>query len=278
MEPMEIKVIHDDGIYLIDKFCSDVNTADMEQQCAFNDMTINGSKLCRTGSLQGDQMIQTDKNGKQHKVTPCLRCPSIENCIVYDWSPIVAQIRDKIFNNFGIRSNLAKIQKYNDGNAIIASHSDKIIDLNDKIPIFVVRFGVDRTCVFTNKVNKQKINVNVGHGSLLMIKYDANLIWTHSIVKDDTPEISYSIIFRNVVTYHHPHGYIYGPNTPFKTLDDLLDFVSKSSLPGGEKLLENYYTKEEQRQQLTVLYARENNSINTIDLYKEAIEKIIYLY
>lgn len=62
--------------------------------------------------------------------TVWLRCPSIEYQKVYEWSPVVKDLTSQIESHFQTTLNIAKIQKYCDGNAGIYLHADKILDLN----------------------------------------------------------------------------------------------------------------------------------------------------
>lgn len=130
-------------MYLIENFLDSVKDYILSEfeKYKWNDFTINNKKLTRTGCFEGTC-------GK----TPWLRCPSIEHQTIYPLSDLTISIMDKI-SNMGYHTNIAKIQKYDNGNIGINLHSDKIIDLDVNTPIFITRFGETRTCLLKNKLN-----------------------------------------------------------------------------------------------------------------------------
>ena len=230
----------------------------LEEQCTWGEFTINRKKLCRTGCFQGDQL----ENG----ATPWLRCPSIEHQTILPLSPIVEQIRDYLTENRGYRTNIAKIQKYNDGNSFIHAHADKILDLDPESPILITRFGAPRTCVLKNKVTKEIKYISMPHNSCLIIEYAGNLEWQHGIIKElEVKDPSYSIVFRNSVTYKYDN-YIYGEHTPFKTYQQLMMHLDKTSLLDHDE-----YTKK-----IVQCYSQENKNIADLEIYREIIDKSIH--
>jgi hypothetical protein len=255
-----------DGIYILKDFMKSTNTLqEIIDQCEWGKFTINNKVLCRDGCFQGVQL----ENG----IVPWLRCPSIEYQEILPWTPVIENIKNWIEKELGYKTNIGKIQKYESGTSFIASHTDKIIDLDPKTPIFVARFGASRICELINKVTGQTINVVVPHNSLLVIEYSANLLWKHGIVKDvSITEPSYSIVFRQSITYKHPRGYIYGPNTPFKTIRDLEEF----SMDAQYGTLSYFWNRETQSKKMIECFNLENKNVSDISFYKEVIEKAIY--
>jgi hypothetical protein len=256
-----MQLIHKDGIFIIKNYIN-ISIEDLEKECKWDKFTINNKELCRTGCFQG---IKHDVIS-----VPWLRCPSIEHQTIYDCSESVKKIKDKIDSDFKTNINICKIQKYSDGKSIINPHSDKIIDLDKESPIFVIRFGATRTCILIHKQTKEIIKVKVEHGSLLIINYNANLIWKHGIEEDiSISKPSYSIVFRKSITFLHPSGYIYGLNTPFKTLNDLNNFLNN-------KNTSRFYGKDVQKNKIIELYNKENRNICDISIYNEIIDNCIY--
>lgn len=238
---------------------NDISIDTLENTYVWSDFTINGKKLLRTGCFEGLR----DPNGCQ----PWLRCPSIEHQTIYPYSSLTMSISERIKQLTGYNTNIAKIQKYNDGKVGINLHADKIIDLAIDTPIFVVRFGEERICVLEHKITKDVIEVPVPHNSLLVISYKANLEWKHGIKEDKTKKPSYSIVFRKSVTFLHPCGIIFGERTPFKNIKALEEYKEN---------VKEYYTKEEQSKKTISCYKEENKRIVSLDIYKEIINNCIY--
>lgn len=248
------------GIYLIEDFMKDPKDVleQMKDQCTWKEFTINGNKLCRTGSFQGTPL--------ENMSTPWLRCPSIEHQVIEPWCPIVSKIKDYIKDNLGYETNIGKIQRYENGEAFINLHSDKILDLDPETPIFVARFGADRTCVLKHKLTAEVIEVTVSNNSLLVIEYDANLIWKHGIKKDqEVKDDSYSIVFRQSVTFKHSSGYVYGKHTPCKDVKELVKY-------------ENIWDKDTYKQKIVKCYSVENKIKGDIDIYREIMEHSTYAF
>lgn len=229
----------------------------LEQECHWGQFTIKGKPLTRTGSFEGIV--------NENMSVPWLRCPSIENQTIYPMSPIVQAIREKIHNELGGDSNIAKIQKYKDGNVDIKPHTDKILDLNPGTPIYLIRFGVTRTFILQHKVTKEIRKIDMPHDTLLILDYQDNLEWTHAVAQDASiTEPGYSIVFRQSVTFlEESTGIVYGKHTPFKTIQDI-------------HITDKYYTKEQQTKELVKMYNKENNNVISLDDYSEIMNKAIF--
>lgn len=246
-----------EGIYLIKNFMNSKDILEkIKNECVMDSFTINGKILCRTGCFEGDQ-----------DNIPWIRCPSIENQIIHPWSSPLFEIKNKIENELGYKTNIAKLQKYDDGRSFIHNHSDKIIDLDNNTPIFIIRFGATRICKLIHKTSKQIKLVNVTDNSLLIISYNANLEWTHGILEEpDITEPSYSIVYRNSITFKSGN-YVYGENTPFKTENDIND-----------KALEDLWCHDTFKKKIVKAYAYENNNICDITLYSDIINNSAYTF
>ena len=97
-----------------------------------------------------------------------------------------------------------------------------------------------------------------------MIEYDANLVWKHGIKKQkEIKEDSYSIVFRQSVTFKHPNGYVYGQHTPCKNVEELEKHT-------------NIWNKDTYNQKIVKCYSVENKTKGDMDIYKEIIEHSTY--
>lgn len=240
------------GVILYKDFFSDENNilSFIKKECHFDKFTINNKELCRTGSFEGIQSIW-------------LRCPSIEFQVIHPFSNVIKNLNKQILNKIGLETNIVKIQKY-ESESYIYPHSDKILDLEVDQPIVVARFGSTRTCVLINKVTKETIEIKVPNNSLLVISYQANLLWKHGIIKELTNEDSYSIVFRRSVTFKY-QDYVYGIHTPYKTLEEL-----------KLKLNKQIWSKEQSKLELVKCYSKENSSVVDLSIYKDIINNSIW--
>lgn len=244
---------------LLPNFMPDKDILDrIKKECHWGNFTINNQVLKRTGSFEG---IVSDT------FVPWLRCPSIENQEIYPMCSIVKEIRDKILLEYGCETNIAKIQKYTDGETTINPHADKILDLEVGQPIFFIRFGEKRTLVLQNKMTKEKKRIEMPHNTLFIMDYNDNLNWTHSIEKEKVTDASYSIIFRKSVTFLHKElKIVFGKHCPLKTEQDVL----------GTKDFSGFFTKQEQKEALVKLYNKENKNVISLKEYQDVMEKAIY--
>ena len=297
-----------DGIYLVKDFMSDPDKIlDELKSIPLGNLTINNKILNKPGRFEGNNRYKSindsdsqyqlidgnsnqyksiDGNSNQYKYNPSkyyrqwldcllgvhspwLRCPSIENQIIHDFSEPIDKISKKI-QQMGYTTNIAKIQKYIDGNIIINPHSDKIIDLDENTPIFICRFGSTRKCILIHKLNKTEIVVDMPHNSMLILTYSANKEWKHGILKENKCDVSYSIVLRNSITFKYG-GYIYGKNTPFKTFVDLQNYLNNQNP-------DRYWSIDKQRNHMIECYSIENKVPSDICLYNEAINNAIYPY
>lgn len=233
------------GFFLYKDFFSDENKilSDIKKECRFDKFTINNKELCRTGSFEGVPSIW-------------LRCPSIEYQTIHPFSNVIKNLNKQILQKIGLDTNIVKIQKY-ESNSYIYPHSDKILDLELDQPIVVARFGSTRTCILINKLSKETIQFKVHNNSLLVISYQANLLWKHGIIKEITNEDSYSIVFRKSVTFKY-QDYVYGIHTPYKTLKEL-------KLKLNEQL---HLSKEKSKLELVKCYSKENSDVVNLSIYK----------
>lgn len=251
------------GIYLLKDFINNSDKIFNElENLSLGKLTINNKILTKPGRFEGLNIHINDEI-----ISPWLRCPSIENQIIYDFSNFTNIISDEI-KQMGYITNIAKIQKYIDGSIIINSHSDKLLDLDENTPIFICRFGATRRCILTHKLNKEKIIVDMPHNSILLISYSANKEWQHGVLEEKDCGISYSIVLRNSKTFKYGN-YIYGNNTPFKKITDLKDFLNN---PNFDK----YWSIDKQKNHIVKCYSTENKIPSEICLYNDIINNTIY--
>ena len=170
--------------FLIHDFIENNNSFDiLKNEVQWGNFTINDKILSRTGCFQG---IPTKIYGKN--VYPWLRCPSIEHQHIYDYTPMVNKIKHML-PSYGLDNvnNIAKIQYYDNGDVIIHSHSDKILDLMEYQPIYIFRCGAERTVKLTHKITKKVLTFSMPNNSMFVLGWKTNLEYSHGVIEN--PEI-----------------------------------------------------------------------------------------
>lgn len=104
------------------------------------------------------------------------------------WTPELLEIKGRVEQYTGIRFTSVLLNYYRDGNDSVAWHSDKDTVPGLKTEIASVSFGQVRSFDFRNKVNHSlKYGLELGHGSLLLMKGDLQRYWEHRIAKSNRP-------------------------------------------------------------------------------------------
>lgn len=186
---------------------SGIDYETFEKEIDWRLMTIAGRELCRRGCFQGLP------HPNDPLTMPWLRCPSIEEQTILPLTPTVHALLDHINATFGVQTNIVKIQRYDDGKAVIRAHSDKVLDLAPDVPIFNYRLGATRNLVMTHKVTKERCLIPMPHNSLFVIGPQTNREWLHGIETEPDVGASISMIFRQSLTYIHPDNSLSGPTT-----------------------------------------------------------------
>jgi alkylated DNA repair dioxygenase AlkB len=103
---------------------------------------------------------------------------------VNEWSPELADLKERIEKFTGYRFNSVLLNLYRDGNDSVAWHRDKESELGNRPVIASVSLGQVRNFDF-RKVDDhhKKYSLALEHGSLLIMKGDLQLYWEHRITK-----------------------------------------------------------------------------------------------
>lgn len=257
---MKIVDIRNTSSYIVNDFFSDENLQTYFNSLDLNVLSVNGRPQQRAGMFMGENIEGS---------TRWLRCPSIEGQTIYEPTETVQTMVSEIRESFPELDhdwNIMKIQKYDDGQIGMKSHADKILDLAEGVPILIARFGAARVAVLTHKESKEEEHIFMPNNSLLVLSYADNLKYTHGVA--EAPGLtgsSYSVVFRQSVTWLHESGLVWGLRTPFKVEADL----NRTAI--------SHWTKEQQRKALVKVYSQENKDVNiSLDDYSEIIENCIY--
>ena len=233
-------------------------------------MRIGNATLKRLGAFQGEP--------DEHGSVPWLRCPSIDGQPIKPFTRTLAKIVAFVNDTFGTNCNIAKIQQYMHGNAVIHSHSDKVIDLAVGEPIFIIHAGAPRDLVMTPKPEPvgndelEPYRFRKTDNSCVILTYDDNLKWCHGVCREETreappagaqqnnatpddasnarrhlsekerAEASITIVLRETVTFKRSDGWLTGPRTAEPTARDLAAHDDSDDGAYTQAMVETYST------------------------------------
>lgn len=115
------------------------------------------------------------------------------------WNSTLLQLKDEIEKISGETFNSCLLNLYHDGNEGMARHSDGEKDLKKNGAIASVSFGAERKFSFKHKDSKEKIDILLEDGSLLIMKDQTQTHWLHRLPptkKIHTPRVN--LTFRSI--------------------------------------------------------------------------------
>ena len=116
------------------------------------------------------------------------------------WTPELLQLKKIIEEETNENFNSCLLNLYHDGNEGMAWHSDGETDLKKNGVIASLSFGAERKFSFKHKITKEKIDMLLVHGSLLLMKTTTQKFWLHRLPvmkRIDNPRIN--LTFRTIV-------------------------------------------------------------------------------
>ncbi len=100
------------------------------------------------------------------------------------WTPTLLEIKSKIEVLSGVEFNSVLLNLYRSGSDSVAWHSDDEPELGENPVIGSVSFGGTRRFMFRHKYKKElKKEVNLAHGTFLLMKGSTQHFWQHQIPK-----------------------------------------------------------------------------------------------
>lgn len=118
----------------------------------------------------------------------------------YAWTTELLQLKEMIENILGETFNSCLLNLYHSGAEGMAWHSDGETDLKKQGTIASLSFGAERKFAFKHKQTKEKVEVFLEHGSLLVMKDTTQTHWLHRLPptkKIQTARIN--LTFRTIV-------------------------------------------------------------------------------
>lgn len=116
------------------------------------------------------------------------------------WTEALKQIKQKVESQSGETYNSCLLNLYHSGEEGMAWHSDGEKDLRKNGAIASVSFGAERKFAFKHKDSKEKVEVWLENGSLLVMKDTTQSHWLHRLPptkKSFSPRVN--LTFRTIV-------------------------------------------------------------------------------
>lgn len=117
------------------------------------------------------------------------------------WTPELLKLKQKCEELTGEKYNSCLLNLYHDGSEGMAYHSDGEKDLKKHGAIASLSFGAERKFSFKHKTTKEKVELALGHGSLLVMKDETQDHWLHRLPparKINQPRVN--LTFRTITT------------------------------------------------------------------------------
>ena len=113
--------------------------------------------------------------------------------------PWMETLRRRVERQTGNCFNRTLVNYYRDGQDSVDWHADDELELGPEPIIASVSLGQERAFLLRHKTTKERLKINLPHGSLMMMGSGIQEHWHHSIAKDKNvvgPRINFT--FRNM--------------------------------------------------------------------------------
>lgn len=160
-----------------------------------NDKAVVFGKLIETKrkvAWYGDEHFDYTYSGVTKKALP--------------WTSMLLELKRSVENKTGECFNSCLLNLYHNGEEGMAWHSDGEKELKRNGAIASLTLGAERKFSFKHKVTKEKIDIRLEHGSLLVMKGTTQTHWLHRLppVKNvNTPRVNLTFRTMNVPRSDH---------------------------------------------------------------------------
>jgi len=104
------------------------------------------------------------------------------------WTPVLERIRDRVHRLTGAHFNSVLLNLYRDGRDGMGWHSDDEPELGPDPVIASVSLGDSRRfCLRHRRRKDRKLDLSLGHGSLLLMAGTTQHHWVHAVPKTSRP-------------------------------------------------------------------------------------------
>tara|TARA_B100000073_G_scaffold51334_1_gene37822 strand:+ start:17 stop:640 length:624 start_codon:yes stop_codon:yes gene_type:complete len=115
------------------------------------------------------------------------------------WTNELLEIKHIVENNESTKFNSCLLNFYHDGDDGMGWHADNEKELKKNSVIASVSLGAERKFSFKHKKNKEKIDLMLGNGSLLVMKEQIQNHWMHQLPKSKkVREPRINLTFRTI--------------------------------------------------------------------------------
>ena len=118
------------------------------------------------------------------------------------WLPVLQELKERVEQATGQKYNSVLLNLYRSGQDSMGWHSDNEAELGPEPDIASLSFGGERKFSFRHRTNKalKPISINLGHGSLLLMRGPTQHHWLHQVSKTArTVEPRINLTFRKVI-------------------------------------------------------------------------------
>ena len=118
------------------------------------------------------------------------------------FTPELLELKEMVQQRTAIEFNSVLLNLYHSGEEGMGWHSDAEAELGRNPPIASLSLGAERKFVLKNKTSKEKVSLNLGNGSLLLMKGETQKNWVHSLPKSKkvkAPRIN--LTFRSIQSF-----------------------------------------------------------------------------
>lgn len=103
--------------------------------------------------------------------------------IALNWTETLILIKNIVSTQTGYNFNTCLLNYYNDGDEGMSWHSDDEKTMKPNAPIASVSFGASRKFSFKHKKTKEKIDIVLENGSVLIMTDETQTFWWHALPK-----------------------------------------------------------------------------------------------
>lgn len=116
------------------------------------------------------------------------------------WVPELIDLKERVENIVQTRFNSCLLNLYEDGSQGMAWHSDDEDALGRNTVIASLSLGATRKFVLKHKRNNEKVELNLPHGQLIVMRGDTQHHWLHAIMKSTkVAEPRINLTFRTFI-------------------------------------------------------------------------------
>jgi alkylated DNA repair dioxygenase AlkB len=117
------------------------------------------------------------------------------------WTPELQEIREKVELQCKCAFNSVLANLYRDGNDSMGCHADDEKELGQNPIIASLSLGDERMFKLHHKITKEKLDIVLGHGDLLIMAGALQHHWMHAVPKTKKPKtVRINLTFREIKT------------------------------------------------------------------------------